>query len=177
MVMSGKLIVGLGNIGSKYDLTRHNVGFMLLDKMATSWQNKFNGSFATSNSNYLLKPATFMNRSGISVSAASTFYKVPSESVIVVHDDIDLAFGKLKIKQGGGNGGHNGLVSVSSHISNDYFRLRIGVGRPLFGDAADFVLGKFTSEELSAIDMLLDKIVANFELFDNPSVFLQKCME
>jgi PTH1 family peptidyl-tRNA hydrolase len=134
-----KLIVGLGNPGTKYAGHRHNIGFMAADRIAADhgfspWKSKHQGSLCEgrfgSDRVVLLKPETFMNNSGQSVQAAMRFYKLDPEDVIVLHDEIDLAPGKVKFKTGGGHAGHNGLRSIHNHIGPDYARVRLGVGHP-----------------------------------------------
>ena len=134
-----KLIVGLGNPGGKYARNRHNIGFMALQRIAQDhgfgpWKSKHQGSLSEgrfgADRAVLLKPETFMNNSGQSVQAAMRFYKLSPEDVIVLHDEIDLAPGKVKYKVGGGHAGHNGLRSIHAHIGPDYARVRLGVGHP-----------------------------------------------
>ena len=152
-----KLIVGLGNPGSQYAGNRHNIGFMALDRIAndhgaTPWRSKFQGVFAElrwgSDKVILLKPETFMNRSGDAVQAAAAFYKLGAEDITVLHDEIDLAPGKVKFKRGGGHAGHNGLRSIHAQIGPDYARVRLGVGHP--GNKAavpSFVLHDFSKAD------------------------------
>jgi peptidyl-tRNA hydrolase, PTH1 family len=161
-----KLFVGLGNPGAKYERNRHNVGFMALDKIAGrhdfgSWRRRFHGETAEASLGgervVLLKPTTYMNDSGQSVGETQRFLKIALEDVFVFHDEIDLAPGKLKVKTGGGNAGHNGLRSISAHIGNDYQRVRIGVGHPGVRDAvAHYVLHDFAKVEYEWLDPLLD---------------------
>lgn len=134
-----KLIVGLGNPGKKYAQNRHNIGFMAVDRIASDhgfspWKSKFQGVISEgrlgSGKAILLKPETFMNNSGQSVRAALDFYKLDPQDVIVLHDEIDLAPAKLRMKAGGGHAGHNGLRSIHAHIGADYARVRLGVGHP-----------------------------------------------
>ena len=130
-----KLIVGLGNIGKEYQLNRHNVGFLAVDYLidtlnASKVSSKFKGELFKTSEYLLLKPQTFMNLSGESVVLVKNYYKIENDDIIVIHDDIDLKLGALKFKKGGGNGGHNGLKSIDKHIGPDYYRIRIGVGRP-----------------------------------------------
>jgi peptidyl-tRNA hydrolase, PTH1 family len=153
------LVAGLGNPGREYEHTRHNVGWLVLDELARrhggSWRSKFSGSLAEVRLGdaklALLKPETYMNESGRSVAAAARFFKVPVESLLVVHDDVDLEPGRLQARRGGGLAGHNGLRSLAQHLgSQDFLRLRIGVGRPGRGDprpVADWVLSPFAPEE------------------------------
>jgi PTH1 family peptidyl-tRNA hydrolase len=149
------LVVGLGNPGRQYTGHRHNVGWMVVDELARrhggSWKGKFSGQIAEVRVDGhrvgLLKPETFMNDSGRSVGAAARFYKVEPDAVLVVHDEIDLEPGRLQARRGGGLAGHNGLRSIASHLrTQDFLRLRVGVGRPGRGDPrapADYVLSDF----------------------------------
>ena len=153
------LVVGLGNPGREYARHRHNVGAMVVDELArrhgASWRSKFNGRLAEvrldGNKVALLKPETYMNDSGRSVAAAARFFKVEPDAVLVVHDEIDFEPGRLQVRLGGGLAGHNGLRSVAQHLrTQEFMRLRIGVGRPGRGDRrtpADYVLSDFTPEE------------------------------
>lgn len=152
------LIVGLGNIGDKYQLTRHNVGFMVIDEitknLTTSNIQKSNFHSTLEKSAYDLysKPTTFMNNSGMAVQAIKEYYKLEMEDIIVIHDDIDLPFGTVKFKIGGGHGGHNGLRSIDAHIGKEYIRVRIGVGKPQDkADVANYVLNNFSKEELNQL--------------------------
>jgi PTH1 family peptidyl-tRNA hydrolase len=153
------LVAGLGNPGREYERTRHNVGWLVLDELARrhggSWRSKFSGSLAEVRLGDLklglLKPETFMNDSGVSVGAAARFYKVEPEHLLVVHDDVDLEPGRLQARAGGGLAGHNGLRSLAQHLgSQEFERLRIGVGRPGRGDrrsVSDWVLSGFAPED------------------------------
>jgi PTH1 family peptidyl-tRNA hydrolase len=153
------LVAGLGNPGHEYERTRHNAGWLVTDELAHrhdgSWRSKFSGSLAEVRLGEqrlaLLKPETYMNESGRSVSAAARFFKVPAESILVVHDDVDLEPGRLQARRGGGLAGHNGLRSLAQDLgTQDFLRLRIGVGRPGRGDrrpVADWVLSPFAPEE------------------------------
>lgn len=152
------LIVGLGNIGEKYQLTRHNIGFMVIDKitknLSTSNIQKSNFHSTLEKSAYDLysKPTTYMNNSGMAVQAIKEYYKLEMEDIIVIHDDIDLPFGTVKFKIGGGHGGHNGLRSIDSHIGKEYIRVRIGVGKPQDkSDVANYVLDNFSKEEINRL--------------------------
>jgi PTH1 family peptidyl-tRNA hydrolase len=149
------LVVGLGNPGREYARNRHNVGYLVVDELARrhggSWRSKFSGQLAEirldGHKVALLKPETFMNESGRAVSAAARFYKLEPDEVLVIHDEGDFDLGRLELKVGGGLGGHNGLRSVAQHLkTQDFLRLRIGVGRPERGDRrplADYVLSNF----------------------------------
>lgn len=160
------LIVGLGNIGEKYQLTRHNVGFMVIDEitknLSTSNIQKSNFHSTLEKSAYDLysKPTTFMNNSGMAVQAIKEYYKLGIEDIIVIHDDIDLPFGTVKFKIGGGHGGHNGLRSIDAHIGKEYIRVRIGVGKPQDkADVANYVLNNFSKEELNQLQDIIPHII------------------
>ena len=166
-----QLLVGLGNPGDKYSGNRHNVGFMAIDAIAgrhgfAPFRQKFQGLIAEGTLDgekvLLLKPQTFMNNSGDSIQAATKFYKLAAEDVTVLYDEIDLTPGKVRIKRGGGNGGHNGLRSVDPQIGTNYRRVRIGVGHPGHKDAVmPWVLGNFSREERTWMDPLLDTLADN----------------
>jgi len=153
------LVAGLGNPGREYERTRHNAGWLVLDEIARrhggSWRSKFSGSLSEVRFGdarvALLKPETYMNESGRSLGAAARFFKVEPEQVLVVHDDVDLETGRLQARTDGGLAGHNGLRSLAQHLgSQDFLRLRIGVGRPGRGDprsVADWVLSAFAPED------------------------------
>ncbi len=161
------LVAGLGNPGREYERTRHNLGWLVLDELARrhggSWRSKFSGSFADVRLGELrlglLKPETFMNESGRAVGEAARFYKVEPERLIVVHDDVDLEPGRLQARAGGGLAGHNGLRSLAQHLgSQEFERLRIGVGRPGRGDprsVSDWVLSGLAPED--DVDALIAK--------------------
>lgn len=152
------LIAGLGNIGKEYENTRHNVGFMLIDLILKDGgysdvsSAKFQGELYKNGSLLLLKPSTYMNSSGKSLKAVNDFYK--PNHIIVIHDDLDIAFGAMKFKNGGSSGGHNGIKSIDSLIGNNYDRVRIGIGRS-DKSVIDYVLGKFDSSELEKLDGIL----------------------
>lgn len=152
-----KIVVGLGNPGREYGTTRHNVGFMTVDTLAARWgvavwREKFSALVAEhrgAETILLVKPQTYMNLSGQAVAAFVRFYKLTVADVIVVYDDIDLPAGRLRLRPGGGAGGHRGIESLFDHLGNDAFaRVRIGVGRPPeYMEAADYVLSRFSAEE------------------------------
>jgi PTH1 family peptidyl-tRNA hydrolase len=152
-----KIVVGLGNPGREYGSTRHNVGFMTVDELAgrwgaTAWREKFSALVAEyrgAETVLLVKPQTYMNLSGQAVAAFVRFYKLNVDDVIVVYDDIDLPAGRLRLRPGGGAGGHRGIESLFDHLGSDAFaRVRIGVGRPPeYMEAADYVLSRFSPEE------------------------------
>jgi peptidyl-tRNA hydrolase, PTH1 family len=161
-----KLFVGLGNPGSAYTRHRHNVGFMALDRIAerhgfASWRKRFHGLVTDGPIGgrrvLLLKPQTYMNDSGQAVGEAQRYLKIAEGDIYVFHDEIDLAPGKLKVKGGGGNAGHNGLRSISAHIGNDYARVRIGVGHPGSKDlVSHHVLHDFAKADAAWLDPMLD---------------------
>jgi PTH1 family peptidyl-tRNA hydrolase len=163
-----KLFVGLGNPGDKYARNRHNVGFMAVERIAeqgnfAAWKRRFHSVAAEGELSgervLLLKPQTFMNDSGRAVGEAQRFLKIPEVDIVAFHDEIDLAPGKLKVKVGGGNAGHNGLRSLSAHIGNDYVRVRIGVGHPGVKDAVQhYVLHDFAKADQEWLEPLLDAI-------------------
>ncbi|MEF9601949.1 aminoacyl-tRNA hydrolase, partial [Paracoccus sp. PXZ] len=160
-----KLIVGLGNPGAKYAANRHNVGFMAVDRIAgdhgfSPWRARFQGEIAEGRLGEtrvtLLKPATFMNLSGQSVGEAMRYLKLAPQDVIVLHDELDLAPGKVRLKTGGGHAGHNGLRSLHQHIGEGYRRLRIGIGHPGDKDrVSGYVLSDFAKAEQAGLDDLL----------------------
>ena len=165
-----KLFVGLGNPGGQYALNRHNVGFMAIDAIAAThdfpaWRKRFSGLAAEgklgNESVLLFKPQTFMNESGRAVGEAVRFYKLALGDVIVFHDELDLAPGKVRVKTGGGVAGHNGLKSLTSHIGNDYVRVRIGIGHPGAKDlVTGHVLRDFAKAEHDWLEPLLGAIAA-----------------
>ena len=163
-----RLIVGLGNPGAQYEATRHNVGFWFVDQLARQLkaslapQAKFFGRAARCGDAWLLQPTTFMNRSGQAVAALAHFYKIPAAEILVIHDELDLPPGGIRLKQGGGNGGHNGLKDIQARLgSPDFWRLRLGIGHPrslnLAQEVVDFVLHPPRQEELPAIEQALDR--------------------
>jgi len=151
------LIVGLGNPGSAYEKTRHNIGFMVVEQLIKRQNaqklssSSFEGELFKFSNHFLLKPLTFMNLSGNSIVAVKRFYKI--DEVVVIHDDLDLPFGTLRFKYGGGHGGHNGLKSTDEKISKEYARVRMGIGKPEHkGEVASYVLSDFTSNEKKYLD-------------------------
>jgi peptidyl-tRNA hydrolase, PTH1 family len=162
------LLVGLGNPGPGHAGDRHNIGYMAADAIVRRhgfgpYRAKFKGVTADGSiadeKVAVLKPETYMNLSGESVAAAAHFYKLAPEQVIVIHDEIDLAFGKLRVKQGGGSGGHNGLRSIDGHLGPDYWRVRLGVGHPGIPELViHHVLRPFAKEELPSVEKLVDAV-------------------
>jgi PTH1 family peptidyl-tRNA hydrolase len=164
--MKTLLIAGLGNPGPTYQWTRHNAGFLFLDRVAhleniAITRKSFSGLTGEWNRGdnrlVLLKPQTFMNLSGRSVMQALQFYKLPLSHLIVVHDELDLPFGTARFKQGGGHGGHNGLRSIMEQLGKgDFMRLRIGIGKPVHGDTTNYVLGHIPPEQMETLPLVLD---------------------
>lgn len=163
------LIVGLGNPGEKYAMTRHNVGFMVADNLAGSsakWGKEKNALVTKMDVDgwrvIIAKPQTFMNNSGAAVLGLMTFYKIPLENLVVIHDDMDLPVGSFREKTGGGSAGHNGIKSIDAAVGREYARFRIGVGHPRDiqspMDPVDWVLGRFTAQELKALKPVIDDI-------------------
>jgi PTH1 family peptidyl-tRNA hydrolase len=162
------LVAGLGNPGTTYSKTRHNTGFMVADKLAGEFGLTFDKQkfgtvygrgFIESVKVIVAKPMTYMNRSGPPLKKLADFFKIPSEDLLVIHDDIDLAFGRLKIKEKGGHGGHKGIRSlIEAFGGGDFVRLRIGVGRSESGiSVTDHVLGRFTNEESDLLDQIISR--------------------
>jgi PTH1 family peptidyl-tRNA hydrolase len=168
------LLVGLGNPGSRYAGNRHNIGFMAVDAIAKRrgigpWRRRFQGVSAEGplggERALLLLPGTYMNESGRAVAEAAHFYKLGLSDIVVVHDEIDLPPGKVRVKTGGGVAGHNGLRSISAHIGNDFRRVRIGVGHPGVKELVEaYVLNDFAKEERPWVDALCTIIADNAEL-------------
>lgn len=167
------LVVGLGNPGAQYVNTRHNVGFMAVDVLAgekVSWKREKNALTARAEIDgkriIFAKPQTFMNNSGVAVAGLMTFYKIPLENIVVIHDDMDIPVGDCREKIGGGSAGHNGIRSIDAHVGREYRRIRIGIGHPrdfdLPMDPADWVLGKFGAVQMD----LIKKSIIRICLFD-----------
>ncbi len=168
------LVVGLGNPGSRYAGTRHNVGFMVVERVAAraragAFREKFQGLFTKAELDgrevVLLEPLTYMNLSGESVQKAMTFFKVPLKDVVVVHDELDLAWRTSRIKVGGGHAGHNGLRSIMQQCGGpDFTRVRVGIGRPPSGPVDGYVLSDFNSAERAELDGELEKAARMVEM-------------
>lgn len=167
------LIVGLGNVGSEYDGTRHNIGFACLDEFARKnsfpgWVNKtdlkchLTSAMIGDTKIYLCKPTTFMNLSGEAVQAIAHFYKIPTERIVVVHDEIDIDFGHIRLRMGGSSAGHNGIKSVTESIGEEYGRVRVGIGpkHPAQMDSAKFVLASFSKTEQEHLSKLHKEVAA-----------------
>jgi PTH1 family peptidyl-tRNA hydrolase len=165
--MTAWLIVGLGNPGSSYSAHRHNVGAMVVDELAARTSSSLRSHkaraaaaevrLASSDRAIIARPMTYMNESGGPVAGLLSFYKVPVQNLIVIHDDLDIAFAEVRLKLGGGEGGHNGLRSITKSVgTRDYLRVRVGIGRPPGRmDAADYVLHDFSSTERSEVPLLI----------------------
>jgi PTH1 family peptidyl-tRNA hydrolase len=166
-VEGGALVVGLGNPGPKYAGTRHNAGFMVADALqrraaGSGWQEKFQGLASRVELDgrpaLLLKPLTFMNLSGRSVARAAAFFRIEVAGIVVVHDDLDLEFGVVRVKVGGGTGGHKGIASCAAVLADPGFvRVRVGIGRPSFGDATDYVLQSFSKAEAAELPDIVER--------------------
>lgn len=161
------LVAGLGNPGTKYENNRHNIGFLVIDKIAKKLslplkeKSDFKAIFSKNKDTLYAKPLTFMNLSGESIFKIKDYYKVENKNIIVVHDDLDLPFGTIKFKLGGSHGGHNGLKSIDSHVGQDYIRIRVGIGKPLRKEmVAHYVLSDFTKEETNTLqDIIIPHIL------------------
>lgn len=179
------LLVGLGNPGAEYAAHRHNAGFMVLDAIAQAhgfpaWKKKFSGLYAERDGVVLLKPLTFMNLSGQSVGEAARFYKVQPERIVVFHDELDVAPGDVRIKQGGGSAGHNGLKSLTAHLGGpDYWRVRIGIGHPGHRDqVSDYVLSNFSKADKALVGPLVEKLAKHGDVIaSNGIAAYQECVK
>jgi len=182
------LIVGLGNPGPRYQATRHNLGFRVVDELArqcgvapSAFRQRFHGEIAScrlgSEDLLLLRPQTFMNDSGRSVQAACAFYKIKPRELVVAHDELDLGLADVRLKKGGGDGGNRGVRSITAALGPDYIRIRLGIGRPppdFRGDPADFVLQAFASTELAIVEQMLARATEAVSLVT--SLGLEKAM-
>lgn len=176
-----KMIVGLGNPGSKYEKTKHNIGFMAVDKIVNNldvtftedknFKAQIGSTFINHEKVYFVKPTTFMNNSGIAVKALLTYYNISVEDLIVIYDDLDMEVGKLRLRSKGSAGGHNGIKSIIAHIGTQEFnRIKVGIGRPLKGmTVINHVMGQFNTEDNIVIFLTLDRVVnaVNFYLQEN----------
>ena len=163
------LLVGLGNIGREYEFTRHNYGFLLLDqiiedyglvKQSSKFKSEIFSGIIDGQKVMAIKPQTFMNLSGGAVSQVANFYKIAPKNIVALHDDLDVEFGKIKAKVGGGHAGHNGLRSIDGSIGKEYARIRLGISRPENKefDTSDYVLGRFTKGDLKEMEYVNKKI-------------------
>ena len=173
-----KLIVGLGNPGEKYTFTRHNAGFLVIDALLDTLQvsslnfSSFKAITFKSNQLILAKPKTFMNNSGEAIQNIKKYFKIENKDIIVIHDDLDLPFGAVKFKIGGGNGGHNGLKSIDKYIGNDYIRVRIGIGKPKEKDEIiNYVLKNFSQNEIQKLNYdIIPHIIKSIDVIINQSL-------
>lgn len=180
------LLVGLGNPGAEYARNRHNIGFMAVEEIARRhgfgpWRKRFQGQTADGTVGgekvIALEPLTFMNLSGQSVAGALQFFKLKPENVVVIHDELDLPPGKIRVKKGGGHGGHNGLRSIDAHLGKEYWRIRLGIGHPGDKDrVSGYVLHDFAKAEQSWLDPLIDAVADAFPLVvkGQPENFMNK---
>lgn len=175
------LIVGLGNPGEHYHSTRHNIGFLIVDQLATSWGEKtcrekwqalYTSTSVLGKNLHIIKPLTFMNRSGKAVAQYFRFFKILPDHLLVIHDDLDMAPGRIKLVKGGGAGGHNGIKSIVENLgTSDYFRLKIGIGRPGKGGihpdipVENYVLSKFNEADRNIVESRYQSIQQGVELF------------
>ena len=170
------LIGGLGNPGQQYSRTRHNVGFMVIDRWAESlgiqlsarhFQSRYTRSFFKEIQIILIRPLTFMNLSGMSIRACADYYDVDAKRVLIIHDDMDLPVGRIRVVGGGGAGGHKGVLSVIHHLgTKDFPRIKIGIGRPVHGEAVEeYVLNSFYRDEKAIIEHIIQTAVTACELF------------
>ena len=183
------LLCGLGNPGNQYQHTRHNIGYMVLDKLISQYNIKkyksdktkevYKGNISDTPL-FLLKPLNYMNQSGLPIKSFINYYKIEIDKIIVIHDDLDINPGKIKFKKGGGNGGHKGLVSIDNHLGTGYCRLRLGIGHPGSKDLVDnYVLQNFNKSEKIIIKSLINLIVKNLDPLINgkKDIFLTKISE
>ena len=164
------MIIGLGNPGARYAKTRHNVGFMAVDALAArlglSFKTKGSFAFAEGDGLVLIKPQTFMNLSGGAVLAAMQEFRIKKDAIAVIHDELDIPTGEMRLKTGGGAAGHNGLKSIDAAIGNDYARVRVGINHPrkldLPLEPADWVLGRFVPGEMELVEPAIEKIIGMY---------------
>lgn len=177
------LIVGLGNIGQKFQNTRHNLGFMVIDELAKlldfpnfKHEQKFQAEICQKDNVILAKPETMMNKSGGAVSKIAAYYKIEASNIWVVHDELDLPFGTIRVRIGGGAAGHNGIKSIVAKIGDSFWRFRIGIGRSVQFPAEDYVLAAFNTDEQSQLPGIIKQATENISFaFDNgPVVSTQK---
>lgn len=176
-----KIIAGLGNPGREYAMTKHNVGFLMIDTLAdhlgtTEWRDKFDALIAKTRIGtepvLLVKPQTYMNDSGRAIAPIMHFYKLPAEDLIVAHDDMDIPAGVIRIRKKGSSGGHNGIKSILAHLGDEHFsRLRIGIGRPLPGwSVVNHVLAPFTTEDAPKIRAAIQSLIPAVECIVNDDI-------
>jgi len=183
IIFNMHLFIGLGNFGKEYEKTRHNFGFLALDQIILDYnfQNlgkKFSSEIFAGEIDgkkiIALKPQTYMNNSGVAALSASTFYKIPPQNIIVFHDEVDIHLGKIKVKIDGGAAGHNGIKSLDSAIGKEYWRVRLGVGRPENAgfELSDYVLSRFTKDEILIVEEINKKVSAAITFLINGEVNL-----
>jgi len=167
------IVAALGNPGAEYQRTRHNIAWQMIEKLSfydqLNWQEKFNGTFSLYRFGdevvFFIKPLVFMNRSGMSIASLMNFYKLKPEEVLVIHDDLELEFGTVSFKRGGGLGGHNGLRSTTSSLgTQDFNRFRLGISRPTHKDITSYVLGPFSKEEQIVLPTYLEEAAKLLEI-------------
>ncbi|MFQ5585721.1 MAG: aminoacyl-tRNA hydrolase [Thermodesulfobacteriota bacterium] len=169
-----RLIVGLGNPGDRYASTRHNIGFMVVDRIALTYdipvdrkgfQSLHGKGILGASRLILMKPQTFMNRSGEAVREVAAYFRISPCDILVIYDDVDLPFGRLRIRAGGGSGGHRGMRSIISTLGTDQFpRVRIGIGRPEGDDVSGYVLSTFTGDEREVLDKVVGRVADAVEI-------------
>lgn len=171
------LIAGLGNPGDKYTLTRHNIGFLVIDHITKNLMtsnitnHNFKSIVLKEKSNIYSKPQTYMNASGESIVNIADYYNIENQNIIIIHDDLDLPFGTIKFKLGGGHGGHNGLRSIDAHIGNDYLRVRVGIGKPSDkSQVANYVLSNFSLTEQEKLPLIYEHCVKSIEALQTLSL-------
>ena len=164
------LIAGLGNPGDKYKNTRHNIGFLVIHEITKNLlptninNSNFQAIVQKSLSNLYVCPQTFMNASGESILNIVDYYNIPNDNIIIIHDDLDLPFGTVKFKIGGGHGGHNGLRSIDSHLGKDYVRIRVGIGKPENKtDVANYVLSDFSKEQFTELGDIITHVIKSID--------------
>jgi len=174
-----KLVVGLGNPGKKYSKTKHNIGFISIDKysdinkLKLKKERKFNGKSLKIGDLVLLKPHTFMNNSGISIKAVMDYYNIDISDFLVIYDDLDLPLGKIRIREKGSAGGHNGIKSIISHLKTEEFRrVRVGIGKNPLIETKNYVLGSFSKKEIEIMDPVYTKISEIINDFNNNNEFI-----
>jgi len=170
-----KLIVGLGNTGREYERTRHNIGFMAIDRIVDSLgisfdRNKFNGSYCVTNVGgekvMFLKPLEYMNLSGNVISRFVKFFDIDVSDILIIHDDLDMDLGRIKLRSHGSSGGHNGLKNIEANLgTQEYKRLKVGISNDKRFNTKDYVLGKFSSSDMDVLDPILDKVPLIFNDF------------
>ncbi len=169
-----KCAVFLGNPGKEYEKTRHNAGFLLCDRLysGSSWQSKFHAFYLTDGELKILKPLTYMNLSGTSVSECASFFKLKSDEILVVHDDLELPPGEARLQKGGGTKGHNGVKSIRDRLGReDFMRLRIGIGKPVHGDTVLYVTSPFREDEMITLTSLFSLIARDWPVKSTEKVW------